>query len=310
MAIALSSVSLPARSLLPPPLRHGDKIAIVTPATTADVNTLDHARQIIREYGYEPVVMPHALDGRYGTFGGTDKHRVSDLAAALNDTTYKAVICSRGGYGVVHLLEGLEDSVQGLPLKWVVGFSDITALHAFMQSRGVASIHGPMCVTLGSDAGCTRRLMDLLAGQRDPLSFASHRYNRRGHASGRLTGGNIAVWSHLMDTPYAMVKPGDILFIEEVEEPAYKIQRVLYQLRLSGVLERLGGLVVGQMSKCHGGVDFSSVYDMIRDMVAPYDFPVAFDAPIGHVRVNQPVISGAGVTLDVSGEGAVITYDE
>lgn len=310
MTIAMSTVSSPARSLLPPPLHHGDKIAIVTPATTADVHVLEHARQIISEYGYEPVVMPHALDGRYGTFGGTAENRVSDLAAALNDTTYKAVICSRGGYGVVHLLEALEDSVGQLPLKWVVGFSDITALHAFMQSRGVASIHGPMCATLGSDAACTRRLMDLLAGKREPLSFAPHRYNRQGHAGGRLTGGNIAVWSHLMETPYTMIKPGDILFIEEVEEPAYKIQRVLYQLRLSGVLERLGGLVVGQMSRCHGGVDFTGVYEMIRDMVAPYDFPVAFDAPIGHVKVNHPVISGAAVTLDVSDEGAVIVYDE
>lgn len=290
--------------IFPAPLKKGDKIAICSPASKIDPKIVEKAIPILQGEGWRVEVMPHAL-GVSGTYSGTDAERLSDLRTALLDPEVRAIICSRGGYGVVHLMNEL----NRLPLrddpKWIVGFSDISALHALMTSKGIASIHSSMCAAIkeGSDNEDNKTLFGIMRGERPVHIFDSHDYDRQGITTGRLQGGNLAVLADLINTPFDIIVPDTILFIEDVSEPVYKIERILYQLKLSGVLGKLRGLVVGQFTDYKPDNNYPDMETMIRQMVADYDYPVAFNVPVGHVDHNIPLIESARITLKVSPSG-------
>ena len=290
----------------PKPLKRGDKIAICSPAGKIASEKVDGAVRELAHQGWEPVVMPHAL-GQWGSYSGTPDERYSDLEAAFRDPSVRAILCSRGGYGVVHIL----DRLAQLPLeddpKWVIGFSDISALHALMATKGIASIHSPMAAQImkGADKDVdTASLFGILRGDRPAYVFPSHEYDRFGIATGTLLGGNLAVLAELINTPYDILKPDTILFLEYVSEPIYKIERIFYQLRLSGLLDNIRGLIVGQFTDYKPNETYADMETMIRDAVAPYKFPVAFNVPVGHVDHNIPLIELAKVTLKVSPSGS------
>lgn len=292
--------------IIPRSLGPGAKIAIVSPSSIIKPQNVYNALPILRDRGWEPVVSPHAFD-RHGSFAGTADNRYSDLADALTDPGVDAILCSRGGYGAVHLLERL----ARLPLedtpKWLIGFSDISALHALLTSRGIASIHAPMAKALadhGGDNADNRALLDFLAGEGLEYSLDPSPMNRSGDATGLLVGGNLSVISDLVGTPFDVIKPRRILFIEDVNEPIYKIERMLYQLRLSGVLADLAGLIVGKFSGCAPDADFASVNNIVADLTRDYSYPVAYDIPVGHVTHNIPLVCGAACSLSV-GESSV-----
>lgn len=292
--------------IIPRSLGPGAKIAIVSPSSIIKPQNVYNALPVLRDRGWEPVVSPHAFD-RHGSFAGTADNRYSDLAEALTDPVVGAILCSRGGYGAVHLLERL----ARLPLedtpKWLIGFSDISALHALLTSRGIASIHAPMAKALadhGGDNADNRALLDFLAGEGLEYSLDPSPMNRSGDATGLLVGGNLSVISDLVGTPFDVIKPRRILFIEDVNEPIYKIERMLYQLRLSGVLADLAGLIVGKFSGCAPDADFASVNNIVADLTRDYSYPVAYDIPVGHVTHNIPLVCGAACSLSV-GESSV-----
>lgn len=292
--------------IIPRSLGPGAKIAIVSPSSIIKPQNVYNALPVLRDRGWEPVVSPHAFD-RHGSFAGTADNRYSDLADALTDPGVDAILCSRGGYGAVHLLERL----ARLPLedtpKWLIGFSDISALHALLTSRGIASIHAPMAKALadhGGDNADNRALLDFLAGEGLEYSLDPSPMNRPGDATGLLVGGNLSVISDLVGTPFDVIKPRRILFIEDVNEPIYKIERMLYQLRLSGVLADLAGLIVGKFSGCAPDADFASVNNVVADLTRDYSYPVAYDIPVGHVTHNIPLVCGAACSLSV-GESSV-----
>lgn len=314
LAAAISSLcamDLNTKAIIPAPLRDGDRIAIVSPAGPVDSALVYAAADTLRGQGYLVDIFPSAL-GKCGQYAASDSARLADLSAALTDSTVRAILCSRGGYGAVHLL----DSLSALPLerdpKWLIGFSDISALHALLASRGIASIHGNMCkhIALGPDDEDNATFLAMLRGYRPAYEFAPDSLNRCGQASGRLLGGNLAVIAELINTPYDVIQPGTILFIEDVEEPIYKIERIMYQLRLSGVLPRLGGLIVGQFTGYRPNDSYETMERMIADMTAPYTYPVAFNVPIGHVDHNVPVIQSAEVTLTVTPEGTSLSFQK
>lgn len=296
--------------LTPRALRRGDRVAIVSPSSIIKPQTVYNAMPVLAEQGWVTYVGEHTFD-RYGTYAGTDEARYADLETALLDPDTRAIICARGGYGAVHLLERLDR----LPLrddpKWIVGYSDISALHALMSKHGIESIHAPMCKHLaqhhGNDAD-SRRLFALLSGEREPVRVQGHRNNRAGEASGRLLGGNLAVIAGLVSTPFDVLQRDTILFIEDIAEPVYKIERILYNLRLNGVLPSLRGLIVGRFTDYTPGGDNETMEDMIARMVEPYGYPVAFNVPVGHVDHNIPLVCSASVCLNVSREGTVIEY--
>lgn len=296
---------IPETVTFPQPLRRGNKIAICSPAGPIDAYKVDGAVEALEAQGWQPVVMPHTL-GRFGNYSGTADERYSDMAEALTNPDYRAVLCSRGGYGVVHIM----DRLSRLPLaddpKWVIGYSDISAMHALMASKGIASIHAPRAVQimLGDSDPDTATLFSILRGERPAHIFPSHEFDHPGIATGRLYGGNVAVLAELISTPYDILRPDTVLFIEDIGEPIYKIERILYQLRLSGVLDNLRGLIVGQFTEYKPDRNYTAMEQMVRDMTSTVKYPVAFGVPVGHVDHNLPMIESADVTLKVSPSGS------
>ena len=296
--------------LTPRALEPGDGIAIVSPAGIIKPALVYEAMMVLAEQGWKPVAGRHTFD-RFGTFAGTDEARYDDLEWALTDPQIRAIVCSRGGYGTVRLLERLDR----LPLrddpKWVVGYSDITALHALMGKHGIMSIHAGMCKHLAQEWGRdedSRRLFALLRGERPEVVSAPHPLNRRGEAAGVLRGGNVAVMGALEGTPYSIIRPGTILFIEDIAEAIYKVERMLYNLHLSGAMRNISGLIVGQFTNYEPSRDFACMEDMIARMVEPYSFPVAYGVAIGHEFHNIPMLCGEHVSMKVDETGLNLRY--
>ena len=290
--------------LTPRPLRRGDRIAIVSPAGIIKPQLVYNCLPVLADRGWIPYVGENTFN-RSGTYAGTDEERYEDLANALLDPDTRAILCARGGYGCVHLLEQLDR----LPLrddpKWVVGYSDISALHALMTSKGIKSIHAPMTKHIAQSAGLdddSLLLFSELEGATPDLEVGGSSFNRSGVAEGLLVGGNLAVVAGLVSTPFDVIKPGRILFIEDIAEPIYKVERILYTLRLSGALGSLAGLIVGQFTDYAPDRNSQSMEEMISRMVAPFDFPVAYNFPIGHVDHNVPMICSSTVRLEVTTE--------
>lgn len=290
--------------IFPQPLKEGDTIAILSPAGIINPDHVKHSIPVLEQQGWKVKVMPHTL-GRSGNYSGTRAERFADLEDAFLDPEVRAILCSRGGYGVVHLM----DSLNRLPIekdpKWVIGYSDISALHALMSTKGIASIHASMTshIRKGADDPDNKALFDILRGEAPSFTFDGHQYDRLGQCSGKIIGGNVAVIAELINTPYDIIEDDTILFIEDIAEPIYKIERIMYQLRLSGVLPRLRGLVVGQFTEYNADSNYRDMETMISDMVSPYRYPVAFNVPIGHVSHNIPVIESSQATLKVTDAG-------
>ncbi|PWB02563.1 LD-carboxypeptidase [Duncaniella muris] len=295
--------------LTPRPLRHGDRVAIVSPAGIIKPQVVYNSLPVLADCGWVPYVGKNTF-GRFGTFAGTDDERYADLEAALLDPDTRAIICSRGGYGAVHLL----DRLDRLPLrddpKWIVGYSDISALHALMTRHGIKSFHAPMTKHISENRGRdtdSRRLFEILSGATPDLRAGGHPLNRPGEAEGLLVGGNLAVIAGLLSTPFDVIRPGRILFIEDIAEPIYKVERILYTLRLSGVLGQLAGLVVGRFTDYAPDRGSASMEEMISRIVADYSYPVAYGIPVGHVDHNVPLVCSSLVRLEVTRNSAVIT---
>lgn len=294
--------------IVPEPLRPGDRIAILSPAGIIKPEFVYKAMHVLQDAGYRPFVTPHAL-GRWRTYSGTPQERFDDLRQALLDSSVKAILCSRGGYGAVHLLEDLDR----LPLrenpKWIIGYSDISALHALMHRHGIVSVHAPMAKHLATLKGRdddAQALFEILAGEPQLYSIPPSPLNRQGTAVAPLVGGNLAVIADLVATPFDTILPDTILFIEDIAEPVYKTERILYQLRLSGALSRIKGLIVGAFTDYAPEVDGRSMEAMISSMVADYSYPVAFGVPVGHVDHNLPLQVSLPTRLEVTADQTVI----
>lgn len=295
--------------IFPPHLKAGDLIRIVSPASVIKTELVEGACKALCDSGFRVEVAPHAL-GVCGSYAAPAAYREADLADALTDPEVRAVLCSRGGYGCVHLLEGLSRLNLRNDPKWLIGFSDVSALHALMLSQGIASVHGSMAKALAlhpADFAPDKALYDILTGHGLPqLCAAPHPYNQAGEASGRIMGGNLAVIQALIATPFSPFRPGSILFIEDIAEPIYKVERILWQLRLSGILDSLSGLIIGQFTDYRPDSNWKDMYDMINHAIGSRNYPVAYGFPIGHIEGNMPVVSGAEARLSVSAQGSCL----
>ena len=289
--------------IYPKPLEAGDRIAIVSPASKIDPALVDGACRTLSEWGFRPEVSEFCK-GESGSFSGTVDERLRDLRRVFSDSGVRAVLCSRGGYGVVQLLEHFDVGMFRRDPKWLIGFSDISVLHAYSSFSGVASIHASMCKHLVElpDDECSRALRSILAGELPDYTVEGNPLNREGSAEGTLSGGNMAVLTALLSTPYNLLKRDHILFIEDISEAIYKIERMLYTMRLDGTFEHTRGLIVGQFTDYKPSIDHSDMYEMISSMVEGYDFPVAYGFPVGHVDRNLPLVEGAYASLTVSKE--------
>lgn len=304
--------------IIPPYLHEGDKVVILSPSSKIDKAFLKGAVKRLTSWGLRPVLARHA-GSSHGTYAGTVGQRLEDLQAAMDDPDTRAILCSRGGYGAVHLVGKLDFSRFRESPKWLIGFSDITALHNLWQREGFASLHAPMARHLTvepEDDFCTLALHDILTGAAATpagcfgYTCEPHKLNRRGTAEGTLRGGNFAVFNGLRGTPYDIPADGTVLFIEDVGERPHAIERMMYNLKLGGVLERLSGLIIGQFTEYEEKKQLGKeLYGALAELVKEYDYPVCFNFPVGHVPMNLPLINGAPVRLDVDRKGVKLTFE-
>lgn len=305
--------------LLPDRLKIGDKIAIISPASVVKAEYIDSAAEFIVSNGYEPVIMPHAKGPADGSYAASMENRLFDLLAAWMKPDIKAMLCARGGYGAVHLLPYIPGELLRENPRWLIGFSDISALHAISLSQGVASIHGPMARHWNNFSPEADEIIRILeTGMMPEYAFERSAddglpQNFEGEAEGMLIGGNMAVLNGLAATPFDLfafaMKQDCILFIEDIAEPIYKIERILYRLYMQGVLGKIKGLLVGAFTETSSDKNFNSTQQMIEQFLSGKGLtkiPVAFGVPVGHIEGNMPFIEGARIKLSVTPDNTII----
>lgn len=306
-------------NILPPTLKPGDRIAIISPATIVKPEYIDGAAAFLRNEGFIPVIMPHAKGPSDGSYAASDEDRLADLTEAYRDPSIRAILCARGGYGCNHLILSFPEHLIADNPKWLIGFSDITALHAMSLRNGVISLHAPMAkhlATLQADHYCTDAMMKILR-EGLPMEYVvnGHPLSLPGSAEGTLVGGNLAVFNGLADTPYDPLRvPGPkILFIEDISEAIYAVERMLIRLALSGRLSEVTGIVIGHFTEYRADRNFTDMESMIRhlfsktlgsrsvaDKLPLPEIPIAFGFPAGHTDDNLPLPLGAWASLGVS----------
>lgn len=296
--------------IIPPFLLPGDKVAIISPAGDVRRELIERGAELLERQGFQVEIGRHAFD-RSGVFAGSDAARAADMQQSLDDESIKAIVFSRGGYGCLrtHLL--LDWSAFLNRPKWLVGFSDITVFHAFLSRHGIASLHGVMTSSFESEsqpADSFLQMLGVLRGELSDHAVVPHPLNRSGIASGVLTGGNLSIIQSLRGTRLDILPQGKILFIEDVHELLYHLDRMMQNLKAGGILEQLSGLIVGHFTGMRDGRTpyGRTACEIISEAVAPYAYPVVFGFPAGHKRPNHPLLLGGRITLEVSAAGAQV----
>jgi len=292
--------------IIPPYLKKGDTIGIVCPAGYMPKEKMKTCIQALqRDWGFK-VREGKTLGSGDNYFSGSDEERLADLQQMLDDTTVKAVLCARGGYGVGRIIDRIDfNGFRKFP-KWIIGFSDITVLHAHIHTRyNIASLHAPMAGAFQNGGDKNEFVLSLqkaLTGKKANYGSSVHPFNHPGKATGVLVGGNLALISHLVGTPSDLNTKGKILFLEDVGEQLYNIDRMLYQLKRSGKLDKLAGLVIGGFTDCKDTdrTFGKTAYEIIHDLVKEYKYPVCFGFPVSHEKENYALKVGGTYTLSVS----------
>lgn len=281
---------------------------IISPSGVIAPELISASASLLRSKGYAVTVGSHAA-GSFGRFSGTEEERLADLNEALADPDIDYILCARGGYGLAQIIDRVVLPSAHCPC--VIGFSDITALHCLLGRHGISSVHAVMCKHIAAGEPSAALLLDALEEGCVSYSLPSHRLNICGEVTGTLRGGNLSVLYGLQATPFAVnVRQGDILFIEDVGEHPYAVDRMMQNLRLSGLLGRIGGLVVGCFSDYEEDPRMPySVYEGIRLMMEPYGVPVIFGFPAGHVPDNRPLFLNAPCTVAVTPSGASLRQE-
>ncbi|REC55846.1 LD-carboxypeptidase [Chryseobacterium piscium] len=298
--------------IFPKSLKKGDKIAIISPAGSVDSTQLEKGIEMIRSKGFEPVLGEH-LYTRFSNgynYAGTEEQRLKDMNWALNDSEISAIWASRGGYGCQHLIQGLNLKEFTKNPKWYIGYSDNTVIQSFLLKKGFASIHAQTIKT--SSFGVTEEsydlIFDILKGKSPKYSLESNRFNKKGNIEGELIGGNLALIYALLGTKYSFDFKDKILFIEDIGENFYALDRMIMSLELAGVFTKIKGLIVGGMTNMGDEKDnkqYEESFDefanqLISDRISKYNFPVVFNFPNGHIKDNRPLIIGSQVKIKVN----------
>ena len=288
--------------IIPEKLKKGDKVVIVSPAGKVEEKFVMDACATLRDWGLSPVVSSHALDS-YGRFSAKKEDRLEDLLWALRDKETKAIFCSRGGYGAIQLIENIPLELIRENPKWLIGYSDITLLHALWEKAGVVSVHSPMAKHIGElkNDFSTLSLKKILFEKCFDYSVEPNPLNRNGLAEGVLVGGNLAVLAGLRGTDYDFEYNDVILFLEDIGESPYKIERMIYNLRLGQTFRHIKGLIIGSFTDCDEDKSMpQNVCENIRTLIEEFDFPVCFGFPVGHTDLNYPLVEGVVVTLNIN----------
>ena len=295
---------------IPPFLKKGDKVAITCPAKKLP-NPMTDAINLLQSWGLE-VVLGETVDASFHQFAGDDDLRAKDLQHFIDDDNIKAIFAARGGYGTVRMIDKVDFGHFTTSPKWLVGFSDITVLHTHLYANyGAQTIHGQMPLNIPDASSVSlETLRKALFGEPLNYQFSSHAQNRSGSAEGILVGGNlsllVAVSGSVSDIDYT----GKILFIEDIGEYLYSIDRMLRMLKRAGKLKHLAGLIVGGFTDVNDNdIPFGqTVPEIIMEIVKEYSYPVCFDFPAGHIPNNCSLLLGKVVTLDVNADDVNVKF--
>jgi muramoyltetrapeptide carboxypeptidase len=295
--------------MTPPYLQYGDKIAIISPSGNIDPTLIDNAAGILESWGLTPVIGKNAKN-QYGRYAGTPSERLEDLQWAIDQKDIKAVLCSRGGYGLVQIIDDVDFSHFELYPKWLIGFSDITILHLAIAAYDISSLHGVMAKDISANGEAANRLQQLLFGELSEYSdIPPHPLNRTGKCQGKIIGGNLSVMCGMRGTHFDLDPVEKILFIEDIGEKPYQIDRYIWNLKIGGILEQISGLIVGQFNEYDEDEDMkTTVYELIADAVAEYNYPTLFGFPAGHIDDNCSIPFGVQTTMNVANDGATLKF--
>lgn len=290
---------------LPSPLTKGATLAVVAPSSGFDRARLERGVEALAEE-FDVRLAP-GLFATQGYLAGDDASRLADLQWALQDTEVSAIVAARGGYGATRLLPALPTDTVAATGKWLLGFSDITALHGLWARAGLCSVHGAMLASwCDAPAAVRDQTLAILAGTK-PAPLRGLDVLAGGTARGPLTGGNLAVLQALVGTPYAPPLEGRVLFLEDVGERPYRVDRMLTSLSQAGWFERVAGVLLGGFTDCAAGPDGTTVEQVLQERLGPLGIPVLSGAPCGHLDHNAPLLLGATVTLE--GRSGSASYD-
>jgi len=302
----------------PPPLKTGDIIGITSPAGYILTQEIQSAVKKMESWGYK-IKIGDTIDKRDFTFGGTDDERAKDLQQMLDDPKVKAIMCARGGYGVVRIIDKLNWEKFKAKPKWIIGFSDVTVFHSHLSRNfGIASIHSKMCNSFPDDWSLAEPIqVETIESIQLALSGIKMRYhvvpnlqNKPGVAVGVLIGGNLKMLETLAGTKSDINTAGKILFVEDTGEYMYNIDRMFWNLKRTGKLSQLKGLIVGgfKIKVDEDADDFGkTLQDVVLEKVKAFRYPVCFDFPVGHQRNNYALKCGVKHKLDITSSTVSLT---
>ena len=290
---------------IPPYLQKGDTIGLVCPAGFMPVEKVSECIRVINEdWGFTTKV-GITIGQQYHYFSGTDEERIEDLQHMLDDENVKAILCARGGYGLTRIIDKIDFTNFKKNPKWIIGFSDVTILHSHIyRNYQISTLHAPMANAFNEDGfknEFVQSLRHALEGKKIKYQCKPHEFNKKGEGIGELVGGNLSLLAHLVGTDSDIKAKGRILFIEDVGEYLYNVDRMMYQLKRSGKLDKLAGLIVGGFTdmKDTERPFGQTVHEIIRDAVSEYDYPVCFNFPVSHEKENYALKIGVGYKLKV-----------
>jgi len=294
----------------PAKLLKGDLIYLVSPAKRIDSGIVNYAKEVLIELGFQVEVSPHCT-GSHHYFSGTDEERSRDFQTALDRKDVRAILCARGGYGSIRIIDNLDWTCFLEQPKWIVGYSDITVFHHVLNSLGIQSIHATMPLNFKNNSKASlKTLYSSLAGSLEKVEGIPFEKNVHGTANGRLIGGNLSIMYSLLATEYCYDFSDKIVFIEDLCEQYYHIDRMLISMDKKGVFNAINGLIVGGMTELQDS-EFSmgmDLYEIVLEKTRKYDIPVCFNFPCGHIADNRAMIIGAEVILQVSDSNVDLSY--
>ena len=295
-------------------LKKGDKVALLSPSYTVPDSTIQKTADVLKDWGFTPVIGKNVGKLDAGKYAGTAEERAEDFVNAIKDTSIKAILCNRGGYGTIQLVDLIDPKIVEDNPKWVIGYSDVTTLHAMQTKAGVMSIHGTMSSSIakteGKDDNSTL-LRDLLKGEVPTYKVPKHEFNQTGKGEGILVGGNMSTFVPLIGASDIDVFQDDgiILFMEEIGENLRNIDRMFHSIELHGVMENVRGVILGEFISSGTDLDYESTEAMLSKYLMKYDIHVICGFPAGHDDVNLPIVMGAKVKMDVTSDGATVSFD-
>lgn len=286
--------------ITPKYLKSNDKIAIAAPAGKINEAVVNIAKEKLESWGLQ-VVLGKNVFNQHFQYAGKDEERLSDFQKALDDDNIKAILSARGGYGLIRIIDRLDFSRFKINPKWIIGFSDITILHSFIHTNfGIETLHAPMAAGLVDEASA-ESLKKVLFGEQLSYEFETSPFSTKGKSSGEIVGGNLAILCSLLGSNSDIETKGKILFIEDIGEYLYRLDRMMWILKRAGKLEQLAGLVVGDFNdmKDNESPFGKTAYEIIADAVKEYDYPVCYGFPAGHKEKNKTLILGRQANLSI-----------